>query len=85
MPLDCRDREKDHLQPLLVGNASLFTNALFTVLVALQHHPPSQQSDGFPLEFQTRTSNKAAKRLLKIVNKLNYEQTGVSELENAIW
>ena len=32
-----------------IGNASLFTKFLFTIFVSL--NPPSQQSDGFPLEF----------------------------------
>ena len=35
----------------MLGNASLFTNVLFTLLCALTPPPPNQQSDGFPLEF----------------------------------
>ena len=37
---------------LCLGNASLFTKILFTILAPLDTPPPNQQSDGFPLEFR---------------------------------
>ena len=76
-------------RPKGIGNASLLTKFVFTILVPLDTPLPNQQSDGFPLEFLLKASNKIANNQPKLrtnppkirlrTNKQNYEQTGVSE------
>ena len=64
-----------------LGNASLFTKFLFTILVPLGPPPPNQQSNGFPLEFLWKGLKQNCKHWARIANKLsqncerNYEQT----------
>ena len=73
----------------IIGNASSFTKFLFTIFAPVNPPPPpNQQNDGFPLEFLLKgTSNRIASTQPKlrtdppkITNKLDYEQTGVSEI-----
>ena len=53
---------------------------MFTIVVLLNHPPPNQQSDGFPLGFlleRPETANTQLKLRTnppKIANKQNYEQ-----------